>query len=652
MPSHPPKSRTWPRIRVVWSAQSAPKVNWWRGLIGLQTRGGNDRGFVWHLAVKGGLLWSGSLAAILFVLATAVGAYVLSRNPYNRIGYGDLVLPTRWSELREKRGLALIDEGLSDIKAKRYGPGIMRVNHGLQLAPANIPARMVMGQVFSQSGMMQRAVKLLRAGIPYAGGQRRYLDITVKFTEYMEDYDQVLAMVAEAMPTVSSDDAGTRRWLRDKQAAALVKLGRYEEVISLWGDSQTEPSMALNVAWARAMAGVGRGKEAMDVVQEKSKAFGIAEEPWILLMELARQANEPAAGIQAADRLVELKPNDYNLQLQRLVYLTELGADDEARNAVRNYFFRFGLDGTARLTLLKALEKVATKAVMQEVWAQMQSLGNISIPERIAYVQDLITAGEVAKADREFEVTRQAIQTSGSPYEGWLEGTRFLLDVLTTGSSSGISQLQTFCASHPIGPSAYRLLVNGLLKNGRAMAAQEIATLARNRYPAILDLPAIELTAEDLAGSSVVSVPVGKETIQVTNPEARQELAALESDMAKGDWGSSVERIAKVEKSPLAKELNDELLYKRVMIHGQLSNQTEVSWYMRRLLELKSFDPARLRVIAETLHAAGRSDSALTLLREVVRKHPEAGWAYALRETIQETLKTASQEAEPSATRS
>ena len=69
--------------------------------------------------MRGVLVWTVTLAVTAFVIGTAAGAWLLSRNPYNRIGYLDLVLPTRWYELRSKRGLALIDEGIHGSQVGR-----------------------------------------------------------------------------------------------------------------------------------------------------------------------------------------------------------------------------------------------------------------------------------------------------------------------------------------------------------------------------------------------------------------------------------------------------------------------------------------------------------------------------------------------------
>lgn len=95
----------------------------------------------------------------------------MNKNPYNRISYTDLILPTRWDELRSKRGEALIDEGLNEIKEQRFGVGLMLLAHGLKLEPSNVAGRMILGQMYAQAGYVHRALSIFRIGLPYAAQQ-------------------------------------------------------------------------------------------------------------------------------------------------------------------------------------------------------------------------------------------------------------------------------------------------------------------------------------------------------------------------------------------------------------------------------------------------------------------------------------------------
>ncbi len=648
MPEHSRKSRSRPRMVFVWSARNAPKVNWWRGLVGLQTRGGKDRGFVLHVAFKGMLLWSGSLALVCFIVATAVGAYVLNKNPYNRISYADLVLPTRWSELREKRGQTLIDQGLQEMKAQRYGAGIMMLAHGLRLEPKNIPARLVLTQVQVQSGYVHRGMQLLEDGIPWANGQKRYLEATFGLANYLEDDSRILKMVEMVRASLASADSGQRRWLRDQEAAALVRQARYQDVIALWESAKNEPSLGLSASWARAMSGLGKGDEAIAAIEADPTRFGVFGEPNNLLIELALANDRPDVGRAAVQSLLMQNPTDFEAAISQILYLAKIDSPDEWESAVDRFFLRFGLDETARVALLKKIEPVANIGLVTAVWTHMEVLGQISSKARMAYVQDLIISGEVARAEREFELAKKELNQSERESANWVKGTRLLLDVLRTGADSSFSLLQTFCMDNPLNPAAYRMMVTGLLKNDLRQQAGEMAMMAQNRYPSIRGIPDIELEEAAIGAEEMLaSKREEKAEKRVTNPEARLAWASLIEDIQAARWGEAAERLEQLEQSHLAKEFGDDLLYSGLLVYGQLSRQTDLSWTMRGLMDRKGFDPSRLRALANTLHGSGRTDSGLTLLRELLRKYPEARWASDLRQQWLDELRTAPLESTP-----
>ncbi|MCC6415901.1 MAG: hypothetical protein IT582_08335 [Opitutaceae bacterium] len=593
---------------------------------------GGARDLMVLIAVRGVLWWSVALAVAAFVLGTAVGAWLLARNPYNRIGYLDLVLPTRWGELRSKRGQALIDEGISEIKQRRYGAGIMLLAHGLRYEPANLAGRIMLGQMFASAGQLPRAMSFFRGGLPYADGQRRYVEMTFQLADFMEDDQLLLKLIDEAAAAQGAAQAALRKWLRARRAEAWVRMGRNQEVIDLWAAAGGDTSMRLNAARVRALAGLGREDEAMQLIEANPSAYGVFGEPWRLLLDIAKAANRPEVGRRAAQALGEVDPNDYGNFAEIAAYFLETGPSDEAARAVADFFNRFGLREEARLTLLKRMETVILAAHVSSdlVWARMVELGKPSVEAQMARVQLLLAHGRINEARAFYLATRREIEAGALKDKSWAEGTGYLLDVLTTRAPSAFSQLQSFCEARPMLPEAYRFLVRALAANAAPEQAAALAELARNRFPSIRGLPEIALPETEAVAVARAVAPAKTLT---TNPEALAALEALNAALARSDWAEALAQIAKVENSPIAKDHVERLLYDRIRIHGHLSNQTEMSWYLRRLMKLpRGFAPARLRAQAVELRDAGRADSALTLLREILRVHPEAKWAGDLQE--------------------
>lgn len=636
----PIRNRILPRFRIVWGPATDAKARWVGGVLGFRILSG-ARDLMVLIAVRGVLLWTAALAVAAFVIGTAVGAWLLSRNPYNRIGYLDLVLPTRWSELRSKRGQALIDEGVSEVKQRRYGAGIMLLAHGLRMEPSNLSGRIIMGQMFTAGGQLHRAMQFFRGGLPYADGQRRYLDITFRLADHMEDDEQLLKLLDEAEKAQGPGQDALKKWIRDRRAEVWVRQGRFAEVLDLWTAARGDTSMRLNTARIHALAGTGRADEAIALVEAKPDDYGVFGEPWRLLLSVARSANRPDVARRAAQAMVDADPTDYGNYAEKVAYLLESGPGEDANDAITDFFNRFGTREEARLTLLKRLEVVEFAEGLSPdlVWRRVSELGRPSVQAQIAHMQNLLVNGRLGESRPFYVAARQEIETRGLKEKSWAEGTGYLLDLLLTRSPSAFSQLQGFCETRPLPPEAYRFLVRALVANNAPEQAVGIAALARNRFPSIRDLPEVVLPE----GTVMVDerAPAAAKSL-TTNPEARAALADMQTAMEQKDWAAALGQIEKVENSPLAKELAEPLLYDRIRIHGHLSNQTELSWYLRRLMKLpRGFAPARLRELAEEMHEAGRTDSALTLLREVLRQHPEAKWASDLQEKWREQLKRA-----------
>jgi len=622
----PGRIRLLPYFRIIWGAKEAMRGNWYVGLIGFHTKG-YPRELWIYLSLRGFLRWSAGTLIVTYFVGAAALTWFFSRNPYNKITYSDLILPSHWSELRTLRGEANIEEGLAKLKAKQYGVAFMLLNQGLARKPDNLSARLVVARMYTSMGYFPRAMKIYRAGLPYAGEQRRFVSAAIQLAEYTEDYEMVLCLIKEAEAVVPADSQLFRTFLQEKRILAYEKLGRYDDIEALWVANQSKPTMRLNAAHLRTLATKGKTAEAIAALEANPEQYGLLREPWELLLELAKIAKNNAVGRRAVDALVALEPSRYRFYIKRIAYLDEIGAQSEALLSVDDYFLRFGADPAAVAMLLKGAESNPTRALVQHIWAEAQASGQVGPAARMSYVQNLLRLGDINLAQQEFVLTRRQIESMNYPHGGWLEGTEALLGIMVSDSPSSRSLLQTYAAGRPLPPAAFRTLVDALLRSSRQDAAHEMALLARKRYPSIRDIPADALKTP--ASAALVAItPKSHETeIVVPLTEARQELTALEAAIQAAQWTAALAHITTIEKSPLAKELSDQLLYQRIAIHGHLSEQTEVSWYMRRLLESFRLDTTRIRALALKLHETGHVNSAQTILREVLRKHPDAKWA-------------------------
>jgi len=106
LPSGP---RAYPRIKFVWGASKVIAAHWRLGLFGFYERihGFPRSGLA--LSVRGLLSWAGVLAAAGYLAGAAAVTQWLQRDPYNRIGFADVVSwPWRREHVSRLRGEGLL----------------------------------------------------------------------------------------------------------------------------------------------------------------------------------------------------------------------------------------------------------------------------------------------------------------------------------------------------------------------------------------------------------------------------------------------------------------------------------------------------------------------------------------------------------------
>jgi tetratricopeptide (TPR) repeat protein len=649
-----------PRFRVLWGAEGTAHAQWHGGLIGFHVKGYPRK--LWILiSIRGVLRWAAGLAAISFLVGTAVAAILLSRNPYNQIGYFDLVLPTRWPAVRTKRGLGLIDEGLRDLHTGDYRAGLMLLDRGLALAPAALRARIALGQFYAQSGQVHRALQLYRDGLQTAGTSRNYLEAVFGFARYLEDYDAVLALVQEVETQQPRIDEALRRWLDTQRFDALVKLERYPEVIQEWQRRVNAPLSALDVARARSLAALGQTDQALEFVEANPQRFGLPQERWELVLSIAQTAGRPEAAAEALGRLMAIDPSNPKYYAMQIADRAERGATGEACRLVHDYFLRFGFQPLAIKQLLQKITESPSAEVLSAAWDETNAAGGAVPANRVLYVQGLILLGRIGDAAVELERCRTEIEGMRLTDDGWLEGTQALLELLRADSPASRTRLFTYCAHRPLGPTAFRFLYHALVRNDRGAMANEIALLAKNRFYAIAGLNLITLAPPAAPPTTRVpptlppipiSVPASATPIsaesepvpELTPEQVADELAKFETDLSVGRWDEAQHRLQILGRSP-DENLASELLFRRLQLHAEQSALSELMGDLLRLVAGKKPALDRLRTLSVGLHRRGKGDSALVIVLYLVRNRPEAEWATQLQREWNKTLRVAPLEA-------
>lgn len=624
MPSHadrqPAAQIKFPRLKLAWKPAAIPQAKWWLGLFGLGYRETPRRLFL-YASVRGLLAWGGSLALAGYLAGTAALAWYWGKNPYNHITYADLVLPTHWGQLREKRGQGYIDQGIHLIRADRDYAGVMLLNRGVSLRPSDLRGRLVLAQILMGMGYLHRGQQVLEEGLAFGFPPRQYREALFRLANYLEDYEAVLRLADRMEKDLPPDDPGAQRWLLGQKVAALEKLQRIDDIDRLRQARGGAPSYVVEEAWARLQAAQGRPADALRELQAHPDRFGVPADRYELELALAAASGDAGAARAASAAWRQLEPTRPQPRIQELLALIQLGDDRAARDRLHDFFIFFASDKGAVVQLFKRLDDLPDVRWLQAAHQEAADTGALSLEAHIATVQGLLMAGRVAEAQAEFNLTTALIEKARVPDGGWSKGTRLLIAVINSDSPSNRALFFDFFRNQRLTPDAFRFALRSLRRAKGTEVAAELSILARNRFPAFRD--------EALSGLAVVET--GKPRTEQapafrTELEAAAELRRIDEDLKQGNIDSAFARLKAVEQAGFD-NLRAELLPRRIQVHGERREQSELAAALQLYLASPRVNQAWLRDLAEGWARRAQRDSAATVARETREKFPQARWA-------------------------
>jgi len=612
-----------PKLALVWTPATVPSAKWRLGLIGHQYRETPRRLFL-HFSVRGFLLLGTGMTLVVYLVGTATLAWLWGQNPYNRITYADLALPTHWSELRVKRGQGQIDEGVHEMRTGKFATGLMLLTSGLARAPSSAIGRMALAQAYISMGYVHRGQQLLEDGLAYGPPTKAYRESLFRLTSYLEDHERILELADQIEATLPPADTVTRRWLLGQRLTAWEKLQRYDDVERLYAARSGTPSIALDAAWARVQAVRGRPADALREIARDPTRFGLPAERCELQLTLAVAARDTALAKAAVRDWLKVEPTKPQPRIAELAALIQLGETATARERLTLFFSLFGSDKAPVILLFKKLVTLPDVTWLQAAHREAAESGALSIETRFLYVQGLMMAGKVPEALDEFNLTTSLIERAKVKDGGWSEGTKRLLDVIVSDSPSNRSQLLDFFRTHRLTPEAYRFALLSLRRAEVNDVADELAIVARNRFPALPEAaPASGGTAAAAKAAENTAGEFRNET------EARFELRRIDTDLQTGNYPAAFSRLKTVERAAFP-GLQAELLLRRIQVQGALREQGELAAALQLYLSSPNVNQEWLHQLALQWTADQRRDSALTLARETAAKFPQARWAVDL----------------------
>jgi len=424
------------------------------------------------------ICWGGLTGAYVYFLRT-------QRN-FTTAEFGDAFLPSRWSDLRRKRGEYYLAAAERHLLSRNPAEGLYHLRVGLGLAPTHLPGRLLQARIFHTANRPEFAARTLIDGLPHHAGNASYALTTL---QYLLDTGQDTLAIKQSDLLLAQS-----RWNRPERATfaklaarAALHLGRYplsEQYLSTHCDANDPTTV-----WLRASANLDLGYRNLACYElENTVADGTADSPIFDLLATeyrrdglkAREALLLAQALAAAplawpSRLAYIRHHHAYRDAARLpaetaAYLRDFANDEQALLALADFCATAGQPAAA---------------VQARVAAEAQG--------RFALVPFLLLEAEARSVAGEHQACLQLLEASpvaaidpGSPYYPALLGLRaaacFGLRRLADGHAL-LDQLLALKTSRPdnLAAIAARLAGFGLIEERRRLLDQALNLDPRNQ---------------------------------------------------------------------------------------------------------------------------------------------------------------------------
>ncbi len=645
-----------PKIKLCWNG-SKVDADWRLGLFGTYTRGlagGRLRGVV--ISGRGVLAWLSALAVIAYFTGAAALWFWLERRPYNYVTYADLVLPTRWSGIEKLRGKALVDEGLDDIKARNWGPGLSKLRVGIARNPDEIEGRLTLAELFIAMKARKQAVDVYDGGLISKYPGREYVETMLKAAMQSEDFDWALRTCERALALIADGESHPdRSWLIERKLGILIAADRTDEALVLIETSPKPHSPAVREMNVLALLKLGRADQAVALLGEWAKTAGERADPQILRLQgrAYRESGNVAAMDQALEALRALLPLDPRVYVYGIVQQVLAEREAEASVWYDRFLLRFGSMPRNLLMLAEPLAEISERDLLERLIAYARQQGFELEPFRRLLVQSLTGRGEWREAARVLNQAGSAAkQGEAAP---WYDLMNAQVQAALDPADGAQSNLVSAVRGRQFMLSVYKNLVVNLRQAGRPATAREIVTFAQGVYPhnpvietwrkELDDELAATRTAKNAALASRASTDPKVNTEMRTTalapadtPAARVVLSETEFDaridalVKSGDYQAALGVIREVR---LAKPewlgARDAGLYRdEIRFSGRTGDRVALRAAARFYINGDARRSSDVIHTAWELRRADRTDEALFLLRELLAKVPDYALAQRL----------------------
>ena len=643
-------------IKFVWGSPNILNARWHGGLFCRYKRivqtdtddndSGGRRRVIRRLmiSIRGLLLWTTALLVIGYFAAAMVFFQWMDSRPLNTITLQDCLLyPVRRDIIKVKQGQAFVREGLDDIKAGKVQPGMQKLAIGIQRYPQEMMGRLVLANIYVLMNAHKRAATMLRNGLPYSATDRRYMESVFQFAGAGEDYDlwQEACDAALAQSDKRPDLAAFRLWIIQNKITGLTDAGRPAEAVRLAEASGANTDESLGELNVLALLKNGDAKAAITFINTWQKR----NKPSAPLSRLLIRALREAARYDDMEYVLTewchqdpTNPTPYiNLVTNRVL----IHNTDGAQAALKSFFTRFDSNLDNLVALSKELVPLGETALSKQCLAQAQDQGFPLFTLKQFLMETCITKGDFSEAQALLNQLVAQLPKNDPSSSYWQ--LMSLLIAATLDPTDGVqSNLTTSLQEQRMTLVAYRRLISVLRAAGRDNTALSIAQLAQRYYP---DSTPIAQTYMSLA-KAVEANKAAKPQLVIIKPKpsvvtdkkietaARSTLAGVDDEtlffnrlnaQIKGNKTNDALTAIHTAKDARPEWLDtreDDLSLMEIPLYAKQDDPMTVKGLAHAFLNGSIAKSEKMLGLAKELHGGGDNESALLIVREIIRKTP------------------------------
>lgn len=634
------------RIKFTWGKQGPAHTPWHLGLFAIHrrsTKGVPDFAYLSErvqrlyqkktvfISVRGLLVWTCALAAAAYFSGAFAILQIQRRQPHCQITYADLVLPTRWAGLDELRGAALLEQARDEFNAGRFMSGFNLLRSGLARKPGDTRARLDLSTLYVQLRLRAQSDRLLLAAFDQGYPGAAFLsEAYAKLAEGDNPglLDTFLQKARDTFAAAGGPPADARL-IEELSLNAALRAGRQEEAGRLAARLYPENSDQRLRKEIQIALAAGDTARAVALAEVWERLRPSDQEVVAMVAGVYRKAGRHEDMQAAIRRLRALNPSHAGHATFGVVQNHLAGRTVQAREALEDWFFRFGSDDRSLAQLSRDLSKVGADDLLARVEEVVREHGfdpqSVLVGRLFAQIDARDWERAVVTRDRLAEILprmkpadRLAITVA----------TTLVTACVDAGSGNQEIFIEAFLRS-PGSLEFNRRMLEALVACGRLDTAAQLVTLVEGSYP---ESQYVARISADVTARRLAQV----QAEEAARPAARQPGApaytgadALWADLKElesaGKPDEALRRIRAVRAAapkwlPAAEEA---LLLREIDLALQADDMPLLQLTLRNGLRLRPESAGGVLERAVRWREEKRTTEALLVAREILRRRPD-----------------------------